>query len=124
MDVYLLRKGDRYSAPVAQGPVEDIAKLLTLWGTADQYEIYDGASKYEDAREFIVRILGPVKLATEGMSAEQKIYHEDLHDPIIHARNEMVVQWIARAIRLSNEENYLPDLLAKNTAHEIIRLFY
>jgi hypothetical protein len=122
-NIRLLRKGDRSAPAVAEGSAEDIAQLLVMWGTADHYEVHDGV-KYKDAREFVVRLGGPAKPATEGLSPEQKMYHEDLHDPLIHARNEMVRQWIARALRLVNEPHYDPDLLAGNTAHEVIRLFY
>jgi hypothetical protein len=121
MRVKVYSKGQRDSL-VADGEAADVVMVLTMWGTADLYEIYDG-EKYEDAREFIVRMGGSVRAADGSMTPEERMYHEDLMDPIVHARNEMVVQWVARAIRLSHKPNYVPDLLAKNTAHEIIRLF-
>lgn len=124
MYVYVLRKDQRDSSPVAEGHPEEIAKLLAIWGTADLYEIYDGVSKYEDAREFVVKMGGTVRPSDGSMTPEEKMRHEDLMDPFVHARNEMVHQWIARALRLVNEPNYVPELLAKNTAHEVIRLFY
>ena len=124
MHVFLLRKGDRDSAPVFQGDEAHVAKHLAIWGAADLYEVYDGTSKYEDAREFLVRMGGAVRPADGSMTPEEKIRHENLMDPRIHMRNYTVQQWVARAIRLASEPNYDPELLVKNTSHEIIRLFY
>jgi hypothetical protein len=57
-------------------------------------------------------------------SPESKMMHESMTDPHVHARNTLVLQLVMRAMRLVNEPNYDPELLAKNTTHEIIRLFY
>jgi len=94
-----------------------------MWGTADLYEVYDGV-KYENAREFVVRMGGSVRPSDGSMTPEEKMRHEDLMDPIVHARNETVRQWVSRAIRLARDPDYDPEYLAKNTAYEIIRLFY
>lgn len=129
MNVRLFEKGRR-DKPVAEGEATGIAKLLIMYGTADHYEVHDGEN-YVDAREFMVKLGGPVRPAdgtttpADGtMTPEERMRVEDLFDPVIHARNVTIEQWIARAIRLSHEPHYLPDLLAKSTAQEIIRLFY
>lgn len=62
--------------------------------------------------------------STEGMSTDTKMQYEALHDPFVQARNEMIRQWIKRAIRLSGETDRDPQFLVNQTAHEIIRLFY
>lgn len=64
------------------------------------------------------------KMDPKDMHPEERMRFEDVMDPVIRARNHTVLQWVARAIRLANEENYDPELLAKNTTTEIIRLFY
>lgn len=122
MPIKLFLKGRRDS-PVAEGEATDVVQLLARWGTANLYEVHDG-EKYEDARVFVVNMGGPVRPADGSMEPEEKMRHEDLFDPLVHARNELVIQWVARAIRLSHQPDYVPELLAKNTAHEIIRLFY
>lgn len=55
---------------------------------------------------------------------DRRLRMEDMTDPLIHARNEMVRQWVARAMRLSKDPDYDPEFLAGNTAYQIIRLFY
>ena len=123
MQVRVFRRGQRNSPPVAEGDDKDIVQLLVMWGTADLYEVYDGV-KYENAREFVVRMGGSVRPSDGSMTPEEKMRHEDLMDPIVHARNETVRQWVSRAIRLARDPDYDPEYLAKNTAYEIIRLFY
>lgn len=58
------------------------------------------------------------------MTPEQRMNHENLTDPLVHARNEMVRQHVRRAIRLANESNYDSAYLEETIAYEIIRLFY
>jgi hypothetical protein len=124
LNVKVFRKNEtQRHFPLAEGEAVDIAKLLVMWGTVNLYDVYDG-KKSIDAREFVTALVGSVRPADGSMTPEEKMRHEDLFDPYIHARNVTVEQWIARAIRLSHEPNYVPDLLAKNTAYEIIRLFY
>lgn len=123
MRVQVFIKGQRDSSPVLEGDPVDVSATLIINGTADLYEVYDG-SQYTDAREFVVSMGGSLRPLGDPLSAQEKMRYEDLTDPVIHARNELVVRWIAMAIRLSQQPNYQPDLVAKNTAHEIIRLFY
>jgi hypothetical protein len=124
MNVKVFRKNEtQRHFPLAEGEAVDIAKLLVMWGTVNLYDVYDG-KKSIDAREFVTALVGSVLPAESSETPEEKMRREDSFDPYIHARNVTVEQWIARAIRLSNEPNYVPYLLAKNTAYEIIRLFY
>lgn len=58
------------------------------------------------------------------LTPEHRMREEDLTDPAIHARNETVVQWVSRAMRLAQDPEYDHQLLARGTAFEIIRLFY
>ena len=112
--IYVVRKDDRSGSmgAIAQGTEEEVRKMLRTWKDLNRYEVFDGAG-YESAFEF-----------ARDQTPEEKMWYEDLHNPLIHARNEMVYQHIRRALRLVNEPNYDPELLAKNTAQEIIRLFY
>ncbi len=123
MVVQLYRKGHRSGDPVAEGDAYGIFSLLAMWGTADLYEVYNG-EEYLDARKFAERFGGHLQPADGFKTPEERMYFEGLNDPNIHARNEMVRRHIAEAIRLSQEPNYMPDQVAKNTAHDIIMLFY
>lgn len=127
--VFVVPKGRHDSSPVVEGEELDVAKLVLLWGpeALDKYDIiYAGkAPLYEDARTFTERVVGPTLAAsTEDIPADVKMAYEHNHNQFVHARNEMIRQWIARAIRLGKDPNYDPHFLAQNTAHEIIRLFY
>lgn len=128
MRISVYAKGDREASPVVEGEPSAIVAMLRRWGSVDRYEVYYSTSEeYEDARTFMVRhghASAKTAITPEPVSPEQKMRDEDLSDPYIHARNEMVIQYVKRALRLVNEPNYDSELLAKNTAHQIIRLFY
>jgi hypothetical protein len=83
---------------------------------------------YVDAAAFIMlntKVVMPGEAPTPMLgSAEEKMLREDLMDPHVHARNTMVHHLIRRAVRLAREPGYDPELLAKNTTQEVVRLFY
>lgn len=123
MNVRLYTKGNRES-PVAEGEASAIVQLLAMYGTADLYEVYDG-SEYKDARVFAVELGGPVRPSDSFKTPEERMYFEDLHDPIVHARNHMIELIIRRTIENSHRQpHYDPELMAKNASHDVIRLFY
>jgi hypothetical protein len=113
--VHLILKEDGHE--VLEEYEDDVFRWLTEVGqNISRFEVRNGNTRMP-APEFVSKkldLLGPA----------EKMHYEELHDPLVHARNEMVRQWIARALRLVNEPHYVPELLAKNTAEEIIRLFY
>lgn len=118
-------KNDSEQSPLNSGDrVEICSWLLCRSDRWDMYVLNKDTNSRQDAEDFI-RNNEPAKPATtEGMPPEARMTYENLHDPFIHARNEMVIQHVKRAIRLSSDQDLDPEFLAKNTAHEIIRLFY
>lgn len=124
MQVKLFRKDEaQRHFPAAEGEASDIVQLLAFWGTVDLYVVYDG-EKYVDARVFAVELGGSVRPAESSETPDEKMRREDLMDPIIHARNHTIEQIIRRSIESSHWPHYDPELLARNAAHDVIRLFY
>jgi hypothetical protein len=115
--VRLVLKDSSDDHQVLEGDEDSVFRWLTEIGqNISRFDVVFEEERMS-APEFVTKkldLLGPAG----------KMHYEELHDPLVHARNEMVRQWIARALRLVNEPHYVPELLAKNTAEEIIRLFY
>ena len=112
------RHDSKISAPF-EGSKGEVLLWLQNQHWSGLYEVYNRADKtYSNARDFIL------KCQAETMSPEQKLRHEDLNDPVVRARNEMVRQLIERALRSANESDCDLEFLVGSTTYEIIRLFY
>jgi len=115
---------ERKRPPVFEGDrVETLVWLKDRATDNGTLQVYD-----KDLREYFdtavwLKQHGIVAAPTT-MSPDERMLYEELHDPFVHARNHMVHQYIARALRVVNEPHYDAELLAKNTAHDVIRLFY
>jgi len=118
-DFAVINRGeDEVSSPF-EGSEDEVLTWLRKHSWVGSYEVYSRVDKtYTNASDFLL------KRETKTMTSEEKMRHEDLMDPVVHARNEMVRQWVARAIRQSKEPNCIPEFLVNDTAYEIIRLFY
>lgn len=116
---FITRKGDRMAPAEYEGDLHDALEWLRAYKLKiSVFEIcHKDTGQYMDADAFVA-------LNTPGETPEEKMLREDMTDPHIHARNEIIYQHILRAMRLVNEPHYVPELLAKNTTHEIVRLFY
>jgi hypothetical protein len=120
----LLLKGNRGAPAVAEGNAEQIVQLLTMWATEDLYEVWDGV-EYEDAREFVAKMRSSVRPAGDSMTPDEKMRHENLFDSVIRGRNHTIELIIKRVIENSHRQpHYDSETMAKNAAHDIIRLFY
>lgn len=133
---FVVYKRNRLMPAEFEGDTHDILE----WLRAHRPEVWDlevcnkTTGAYVDAGAFIMlhsKIVVPnpspgeePTLAPMMGTIEEKMLRDDLMDPHAHERNVMVYQLIRQAMRLVNEPHYDAELLAKNTAHGIVRLFY
>ena len=100
--------------------VEVLCSQLTHFRAQAVLFISRQSNKYLDAA--VAQLEEEIKLLQ--LPPEKRMQREDLFDAKIHARNHMVFQYVGRALRVANEPHYDFELVAKNTAHDIIQLFY
>lgn len=60
------------------------------------------------------------------MTPEEKMRYENLMDPVVHARNHMVLQLVMQAMRIQRDARRgdNTESVAQETSEEIIKLFY
>lgn len=110
-----------------EGDYSRTARWLLRYPAIDDLQIYDKLSnRWIEAEQFASLFFTPAKPAnpTEGMTPDEKLHYEDLHDPLIHARNHMILQYIRRCMIATVSTREMDEELAAITTREIIRLFY
>lgn len=130
-DFKVTYKNNREQQAVFEGPILKVLEwLLNNAAMAWDLEVWNGATKsYVDAEDFVRAHAIPNQSRSPEIGAfvgdsDRQMSFEHMTDSLVRARNEMVRQYVARAMRLVNEPGYDSEILAMNTAHNIIRLFY